>query len=93
VRLPDGAGNPPYGGYGANEAVEGRTLARALSKIPLYMAWSANDAFVPYSQAGHFAKGALIAHATFGRGVVLAAAGRTIEVQFEVGKKKLSHAG
>ena len=52
-----------------------------------------DDAFVPYSLSGHFAKGALIAHATFGRGVVVAVVDRRIDVVFEGGKKTLGHAG
>ena len=58
-----------------------------------YMAGQPDDAFVPYSMSGRFQKGARIAHATFGRGIVLLAADRRIEVLFESGKKTLSHAG
>jgi hypothetical protein len=53
----------------------------------------APEEFAPYSLSGHFRKGSLIAHATFGRGAVVSAVDRRIEVVFEGGKKTLSHAG
>ena len=51
------------------------------------------DTFVPYALTGRFQKGAALAHATFGRGVVVSVDGRRIDVVFEGGKKTLSHAG
>jgi len=51
------------------------------------------EAFVPYSLVGRFQKGTFIAHPTFGRGAVISAVDRRIEVVFEGGKKTLSHAG
>lgn len=53
----------------------------------------ADDVFVPYALAGHFPQGALLAHSVFGKGVVVAVDGRRIDVLFESGHKKLSHAG
>ena len=52
-----------------------------------------DGAFVAYAMSGHFKAGVLIAHATFGRGVVVGAADRRIDVLFEAGKKTLTHAG
>jgi hypothetical protein len=53
---------------------------------------AAEESFVPYSLKSHFAKGALIAHAKFGKGVIISVDGSHIEVLFEEGKKKLGHA-
>jgi hypothetical protein len=52
-----------------------------------------DDAFVPYAMSGHFKAGSLIAHPTFGRGVVVGSVDRRIDVLFEAGKKTLTHAG
>jgi len=51
------------------------------------------EAFLTYSPGGHYTNGALLAHATFGRGVVVASVDRRIDVLFEGGKKTLTHAG
>jgi hypothetical protein len=48
--------------------------------------------FVPYALKNHYAKGTLIAHASFGKGLILAVDGPRVEVLFESGKKKLGHA-
>lgn len=50
-----------------------------------------DTAFVPFSMATRFAKGALIAHPKFGKGLVLGVEGTRIEVLFKDGKKKLGH--
>lgn len=50
------------------------------------------ESFVPYALSKHFDKGTLIAHATFGKGVVLNVDGARVEVLFEAGMKKLGHA-
>jgi hypothetical protein len=50
-----------------------------------------DDQFIPYSMASRFAKGALIAHSKFGKGLVLAVEGASIQVLFQDGKKKLGH--
>jgi hypothetical protein len=49
--------------------------------------------FVAYAMSGKFKPGVLIAHPTFGRGVVVGAVDRRIDVLFEAGKKTLTHAG
>jgi len=48
--------------------------------------------FVPYALTNHYAKGALIAHNSFGKGLILNVDGARVEVLFEAGKKKLGHA-
>ena len=50
-----------------------------------------DDAFVPYSLQATLAKGALIQHPTFGKGVVVGVETSRIEVLFADGKKKLGH--
>ena len=50
------------------------------------------DSFVPYALTNHYAKGTLIAHSTFGKGLILAVDGARVEVLFEAGRKKLGHA-
>jgi hypothetical protein len=56
-------------------------------------AGKADSAFLAYSTTTKFAKGALLQHAKFGRGIVVAVEGARIEVLFEDGVKKLGHAG
>jgi len=48
--------------------------------------------FVPYALTNHYAKGTLIAHNSFGRGLILNVDGPRVEVLFESGTKKLGHA-
>lgn len=47
--------------------------------------------FVPFQLSSRFAKGDLIAHPKFGKGLVLGVEGARIEVLFQDGKKKLGH--
>jgi len=49
--------------------------------------------FTPYATSARFAKGALLSHPKFGKGLVLSVEGARIEVLFEDGPKKLGHAG
>jgi hypothetical protein len=49
-------------------------------------------AFVPFAMSTRFAKGDLILHSKFGKGMVLGVEGGRIEVLFQDGKKKLGHA-
>ena len=51
-----------------------------------------DDAFVPYAMSSRFAKGQLLSHPKFGKGVVTNVEGLRIEVLFEEGAKKLGHA-
>jgi hypothetical protein len=48
-------------------------------------------AFSPYSMASRYAKGQLIAHVKFGKGVVVDADASRVEILFSDGKKKLGH--
>ncbi|MGH7293884.1 MAG: hypothetical protein ACRELB_03070 [Polyangiaceae bacterium] len=50
------------------------------------------ESFVPFALSTRFAKGDLILHAKFGKGMVLGVEGSRIEVLFQDGKKKLGHA-
>lgn len=57
-----------------------------------HMAGKPDEAFVPYAMKSRFAKGALLLHPKFGKGVVTAIEGAHLEVLFADGKKKLGHA-
>jgi hypothetical protein len=48
--------------------------------------------FIPFALSSRFAKGDLIQHPKFGKGLVLGVEGARIEVLFQDGKKKLGHA-
>lgn len=48
-----------------------------------------DDAFAPYQTAATFAPGSLVAHAKFGKGVVLEVDGNKASILFEDGIKKL----
>lgn len=48
-------------------------------------------AFVPYALATKFAKGALVHHPKFGKGLVVVSEATQITVLFADGKKKLGH--
>jgi hypothetical protein len=48
--------------------------------------------FVPFAMSSRYAKGDLISHPKFGKGLVLGVEGTRIEVLFQDGKKKLGHA-
>jgi hypothetical protein len=50
-----------------------------------------DDAFVPYALSTRYAKGQLIVHTKFGRGVVVDADTVRVEILFQEGKKKLGH--
>jgi hypothetical protein len=50
-----------------------------------------DESFVPFALSSRFAKGDLIMHPKFGKGLVLDVEGSRIEVLFQSGKKKLGH--
>jgi hypothetical protein len=52
-----------------------------------------DSAFTPYATTTKFAKGGLILHSKFGKGIVIDVEGLRVEVLFEDGAKKLGHAG
>lgn len=47
--------------------------------------------FVPFALSSRYAKGDLIRHSKFGKGLVVGVEGTRIEVLFQEGKKKLGH--
>lgn len=51
-----------------------------------------DESFVPFALSSRYAKGDLILHPKFGKGLVLVVEGTRIEVLFQDGKKKLGHA-
>jgi hypothetical protein len=51
-----------------------------------------DGAFLPYAMSTKFAKGQLLVHPKFGKGIVTHVEGSRIEVLFEDGVKKLGHA-
>jgi hypothetical protein len=51
-----------------------------------------DETFVPFALSSRYAKGDLIRHPKFGKGLVLLVEGTRIEVLFQDGKKKLGHA-
>lgn len=50
------------------------------------------ESFVAFALSSRYAKGDLISHPKFGKGLVLTAEPTRIEVLFQDGKKKLGHA-
>jgi hypothetical protein len=55
------------------------------------MADKTDSDFTPYAMTSRFAKGTLLSHSKFGRGVVVGVEGPRVEVLFEDGAKKLGH--
>ena len=51
-----------------------------------------DGSFVPFVMSSRYAKGNIILHSKFGKGLVLGVEGTRIEVLFQEGKKKLGHA-
>jgi hypothetical protein len=51
-----------------------------------------DQSFLPFAMSSRYAKGDLILHPKFGKGLVLGAEPTRIEVLFQDGKKKLGHA-
>jgi len=75
-----------YAGFGgAKEKEAEKTWKEDVSDQP-------ETSFVPYALTNHYAKGTLIAHNTFGKGLILNVDGARVEVLFESGMKKLGHA-
>ena len=50
-----------------------------------------DESFLPFAMSSRYAKGNLISHPKFGKGLVLGVEGTRIEVLFQDGKKKLGH--
>jgi hypothetical protein len=72
------------GGYWAKPAVVEKTWTET-------MEGKGDDAFSPYALAERYAKGQLVTHAKFGKGIVVEADAHKVEILFEDGKKKLGH--
>jgi ribosomal protein L4 len=51
-----------------------------------------DNAFMPYALSARYAKGQLVVHTKFGKGVVVGADASRVEILFQEGKKKLGHA-
>ena len=51
-----------------------------------------DGSFVPFAMSSRYAKGDLILHSKFGKGMVVGVESTRIEVLFQDGKKKLGHA-
>jgi hypothetical protein len=51
-----------------------------------------DESFVPFVLSSRYAKGDLLLHPKFGKGLVIHVEGSRIEVLFKEGKKKLGHA-
>jgi hypothetical protein len=51
-----------------------------------------DESFIPFVLSSRYAKGDLIRHPKFGKGMVITAEPTRIEVLFQDGKKKLGHA-
>jgi hypothetical protein len=56
-----------------------------------HVAKAPEDAFKPYSLKGSFEETNLVLHPVFGKGIVINAEERRIEVLFKEGPKKLGH--
>lgn len=78
------ASGPAWSG-GAKADDRARTWEEDVASQP-------DSEFVPYALTGHFPNDTLIAHATFGKGIVIKCEDTRIEVLFESGTKKLGQA-
>ena len=50
-----------------------------------------DDGFAAYTLAERFAKGQLVLHSKFGKGIVVDSDATRVEILFQEGKKKLGH--
>lgn len=50
-----------------------------------------DEGFIPYNLTERYAKGQLVVHTKFGKGVVVEADAQRVEILFQDGKKKLGH--
>jgi hypothetical protein len=51
----------------------------------------ADDTFTPYALSERYAKGQLVLHSKFGKGIVVDVEANRVEILFQEGKKKLGH--
>ncbi len=50
-----------------------------------------DDGFLPYAMSERYAKGQLVLHTKFGKGIVVDSDASRVEILFQEGKKKLGH--
>jgi len=80
----------------ADAADTPKTASILVPKIPKWkevVAVQPEEAFIAYDPSKTFAKDALVAHAKFGKGVVVEVDGNKIQILFEEGTRKLMHGG
>ena len=70
--------------FWAKPAMPEKTWEEAMEGRP-------DDAFAAYSMTSRYAKGQLVTHPKFGKGVVTEADASRVEILFQDGKKKLGH--
>ena len=75
-----------YAGFGGSKDKEPEKIWKE------DVAGQPDSSFVPYALTNHYAKDTLLAHSTFGKGLVINVDGPRVEVLFETGMKKLGHA-
>lgn len=56
-----------------------------------HIAGKEDDAFRPYAMTERYAKGALVSHAKFGKGIVVGVEATNVQILFQDGTKKLGH--
>ena len=81
-------------GSGRSAAAEDDVWAKPLPPEPTWadVEGKPEESFLPFAMSTKYAKGDLIQHSKFGKGLVLAVESTRIEVLFQDGKKKLGHA-
>jgi len=78
----------------SSEPFRGFGPAAPPEKVPTWqedVAGQPEESFQAYSMAGHFAKGVLLNHPVFGKGLVIGVEDRKISVLFADGTKTLGH--
>ncbi len=76
---------------GTDDATYFKKTKEAELTFEQHMEGKADDLFTPFSMSSTYAKGALLTHPKFGKGVVVAVEGLRVEVLFADGMKKLGH--
>ena len=82
------------GGSGRGSGAEDDVWAKPPEPEPVWseVEGKPDASFVPFAMSSRYAKGDLIVHPKFGKGLVVFAEPTRIEVLFQDGKKKLGHA-
>jgi hypothetical protein len=81
-------------GSGRNSGADDDVWAKPAPPEPTWaeVEGKPEDSFLPFAMSSKYAKGDLIQHPKFGKGLVLVVEATRIEVLFQDGKKKLGHA-